>query len=81
MILCKFQKYRLNAINKTLSHIKGASDEKQDLQKDILRRKAQLHQVRHWYLEFLSFKIISLVKINLVCKTLFYVVVTILLII
>jgi hypothetical protein len=39
------QRYRLNAINKTLGHIKSPVEDKQDLQKDIFRRKAQLHQV------------------------------------
>jgi len=39
------QKYRLNAITKMLKHIKSETEEKEDLQKDIFRRKAQLAQV------------------------------------
>lgn len=43
------QRYRLKATDKLLNHVKTTNDEekaeKSDLDKDILRRKAQLSQV------------------------------------
>ena len=45
-----FRRYRLGAIQKMMSDVNGTSDDEQlnhknDLKKDILRRKAQLSQV------------------------------------
>ena len=45
-----FPRYRLGAIQKMMSDVNGTSDDEQlnhknDLKKDILRRKAQLSQV------------------------------------
>ena len=46
-----FRRYRLGAIQKMMSDVNGTSDDEQlnhknDLKKDILRRKAQLSQVK-----------------------------------
>ena len=47
----KFFRYRLGAVEKMMRHIDGSLDadhldHKNDLKKDILRRKAQLNQVK-----------------------------------
>ena len=66
-----FPRYRLGAIQKMMSDVNGTSDDEQlnhknDLKKDILRRKAQLSQVNVAN-KRLNYQVLQSVNLKMLC--------------